>query len=218
MILLAVGMTASFAACDTILGLFNQGDGEESSTETSQTSEVKEVGQKLTETEFQAAVQELYSQTNLVVTYTDGEYDMNGKRTYTGSRSFADGKVYEETTTSDANGITTKEYFYYGEVDGVAYMWFSTDNQVWEHYQVEVADTAPRFFLEEVFMWCGFDYCTFNNKTEMMEFTGLGAPSISVKVVNGKIVAYRYEDIEGNWYSATITCGNAVIGELPALD
>ena len=216
MMLLAVGMTASFTACDGILGLFNQ--GEEGSSETSQTSEVEEVGQMLTQAEFEAAVQELYSQTNLVVTYTEGEYDMNGKRTYTGSRSFADGKVYEETITSDANGAITKEYFYYGEVDGVAYMWVSNDNQVWEYYEMEDADTAPIVFLENVFTWCGFDYCTFNNKTEMMEFTGLGAPSVSVKVVDGKIVAYRYEDIDGNWYSATITCGNAVIGELPALD
>ena len=214
MMLLAVGMTASFTACDGILGLFNQ--GEESSSGTSQTSEVKEVGQMLTEAEFEAAVQALYSQTNLVLAIEGGED--GGKKTYTGSRSFADGKIYDETITSDENGVITKSYFYCGEVDGVAYMWLSVDNQVWEYYEMEDADTAPMVFLENVFKWCSFDYCTFNNKTEMMEFTGLGAPSVSVKVVNGKIVSYRYEDIDGNWYSATITCGNAVIGELPALD
>ena len=56
MMLLAIGMMASVVACG------GAGEGAESSTETSQTSEVKEVGQNLTETEFQAAVQELYAQ------------------------------------------------------------------------------------------------------------------------------------------------------------
>ena len=213
MMLLAVGMTASFTACDGILGLFNQ--GEEGSSETSQTSEVEEVGQMLTQAEFEAAVQALYSQTNLVVAM-EGEED-GGKITYTKTYAYADGKAYaEETYLKD--GATMKGYAYIGAVDGVYYAWESTDKIVWDYSTAEAEDATPHALLEDVFTWCGFDYCTFNNKTEMMEFTGLGAPSVSVKVVNGKIVAYRYEDIDGNWYSATITCGNAVIGELPALD
>ena len=213
MMLLAVGMTASFAACDTILGLFNQGG--ESSSETSQTSEVKEVGEMLTETEFEAAVQALYSQTNLVLTL-DWEEE-GGKVAVSGAYAFADGKAYTELTYVK-NGATSKLYGYTGEVEGTYYEWESTDKIAWDYVEAEAEDATPRFLFEYVFTWCGFDYCTFNNKTEMMEFTGLDAPSVSVKVVNGKIVAFRYEDTDGSWMFATITYGGAVVGELPSLD
>lgn len=210
MMLLAIGMMASVVACG------GAGEGEESSTETSQTSEVKEVGQNLTETEFQAAVQELYAQKNLVLTVT-GEEKSDGKMTYSGTMSFADGKTYQEMV-SVADGVTSTEYLYMGAVDGTTYVWMSSDKTVWDCLPADDVPVSPRSYLEEVFMWCGFDYCKFNNKTEMMEFTGLGAPSVNVKVVDNKIVEFRYEDIDGNWYAATITYGGAVIGELPALD
>lgn len=209
MMLLAVGMVASVAACGSTEG------GGENSTETSQTSEVKEVGQMLTETEFEAAVQTLYSQTNLVINMEWEEE--GGKVAVSGFYAFADGKAYTELTYVE-NGATTKWYGYAGAVEGKYYEWESTDKNVWEYVEAEAEDATPNILLEYVFSWCGFDYCTFNNKTEMMEFTGLNAPSVGVKVVNGKIVAFRYEDIDGNWLSATITYGGAVVGELPALD
>ena len=217
MMLLAIGMTASFAACDTILGMLNLGGESESTSETSQTSEVEETGEMLSETEFATALQTLYSQTNLLVTITDGEQNVAGKKTLTGVVSFADNKVYSELAYS-ADGNVSKEYTYVGVVDGVCYEWTSTNSVVWEYKEVDMANTTAGAFLEEVFIWCGFEYCEFNNKTSMMEFTGMGSPSVGVKVVDGKIVGFHFEDIAGNWYAATITYGGAVIGELPSLD
>lgn len=216
MILLALGMTVSFAACD-LLG----GKNEESTSETSQTSEVVEKkGEELSEAEFNAAVQALYNQTNVEVTITDGASDPNGTtQSITGKVCLADEKMYMEMSyTSD--GVTTTSKSYVGEVDGKCYQWTLKNNTFWDYFEMPNETAASNFkgFLTYVFKWCNFTYYSFNAKDGVMEFPNFGEATVNVKVVDGEIVGFRFEDKDGSWYMATITCGNAVVGELPSFE
>lgn len=223
MIILALGMTASFAACDMISGFLGGNSESVVDSENSQTSEVEtETAKAFTEEEFNTALQLLYSQTNLAVVITDGQQTEDGvAMSMSGKFSYADDKLYSEVTLSDASGFSESEYTYIGEVDGTYYQWESSNKNYWDYDELEAGYTTAacvRALLEEIFVWCNFDYDQFNNKTGMMEFTGLNSPTVGVKIVDGKITEFRFEEIDGDWYLVTVSYGNATVGQLPSLD
>ena len=40
----------------------------------------------------------------------------------------------------------------------------------------------------------------------------------NVQIVDGKITEFRFEEIDGDWYLATVSYGTATVGALPSLD
>lgn len=196
--MLALGMTVGFTAC-------GGGSDDEDESQTSQETEVK--GEELTEAEFKAAVEAFYNAPNMkiVAETKDGEMEMH----------FADGKMY--VVSVDAYET---QYVYVGEVDSIYYQWASEDNEYWESIPLDGADgnaVLAELFLDYLFAHCNFTYYEFNNKNGTMDFFDLNAPSVSVKVVDGVIVEYTYEDTKGYREEGVITYGDAVVGELPPL-
>jgi hypothetical protein len=222
MLVLAIGMTASLAACDMLTGFLGGNSESEVSSDNNQTSEVESTGKAFTEEEFNTALQLLYSQTNLAVVITDGQQTVdNVTAAMSGKFSYADGKFYSETTLTENSGFSESAYTYVGEVDGEYYQWTSDNKSFWDYDEMDAGESTATYvkeLLDEIFVWCNFDYDQFNEKTGMMEFTGLNSPTVGVKIVDGKIVEFRFEEVNGDWYLATVGYGNATVGQLPALD
>lgn len=223
MLVLAIGMTASFAACDMLNGLLGKDNSESAgNSETSQTSEVESTGKAFTEEEFNTALQLLYSQTNLAIVITDGQETEDGvAMSRSGKLSYADGKFYSEITLTEDSGFSETVYTYVGETDGKYYQWTSENKSFWDYDEMDAGATTATYvkaIFDEVFVWCNFDYDQFNDKTGMMEFTGLNSPTVGVKIVDGKIVEVHFEEVDGDWYLATVSYGNATVGQLPSLD
>lgn len=216
MILLTLGTTASFAACDMLNGLLGKDNSDTAgASDNTQTSEVEtNQGEELTETELNAAIQVIYNATNLKVVGEASYFD----QTSTFTMMFADGKMYHESKEADSN---LGEYSYIGKVDGKYYQWSSMDNTVWDRIEYPASSAvnpvSPKTYLENVFTWCSFTYYEFDNKDGMMTFLNFGEPTVKVKVVGGKIVEYHVEEVNGDWKRATITYGNAIIGEFPSI-
>ncbi|MBE5747610.1 MAG: hypothetical protein E7352_05520 [Clostridiales bacterium] len=129
----------------------------------------------------------------------------------------ADGKVY-----SVAQGANSISYCYMGEVDDVYYMWTSDYGDYWDYSELEwAAECHPasgESALSDILRWCEFSYAVYHEDIGMYQFANLGAPTVYAKVENGKIVKCRMETSQTEWVEMEITYGNATVGELPPLE
>ena len=206
-ILLALGLTAGFAACGG--GSDNGGnEGGDHYGSSSSVNVAPGVGEEVTEAEFQQAVAASYAAKNLtlVVTHADGVTTTN----------IADGKVHNVTVVS---GMTVESYV--GAVGGVYYQWISEYGD-WYYEKLEGdAEYDPatgEAALSDILRWCEFSYVDFNETTGIYTFTNLGAPTVYAMVANGKIVKCGVESVGDDWVKMEITYGNASVGELPPLE
>ena len=216
-IVLALGLTAGFAACggdnnDNSSSQNAGGTSSESSSQQTGGSGGEVVGGpsgEVTEEEFIAAIEASYAAMNFTLVRTDPYGTTTSKS--------ADGKVY-----SVAQGPTSTSYCYMGEVDGVFYMWTSEYQDYWDYeewnWTEEYHPASGESALNSILRWCEFSYAQFDADTGMYQFTNLGAPTVYAKVTNGKISQCRLETAETEWIQMDITYGDATVGELPPLD
>lgn len=214
-LVLALGLTAGFAAC----GGDNSNNGSSSSSET-----VSGTPEQLDEFAMNALIGELDTITNftMVGTRVQEENDEIVHASYTAS--FADGKAYQVTTVTGSveDAIT---YGYIGQEDGTYYSWYSTDNQNWFKTafpaEVTITSVSAEYALATLTPWLNYTYFEYNATTGMHVFSNWGINETQVKVVDGKIVEYKiYDASTGSsgelLESAVITYGNATVGELPS--
>jgi hypothetical protein len=216
-LVLALGMMSCFAACETGNGGTNSDNGG-SESNGGQTN--VNVGEDVTEKQFNDAIEALYSAKNFSATMKMVESVENRETTYT--VKCADDKMYMVADVV-TNGVPSKQYAYIGKVDNVCYIWRSMDNQEWERHAFSVKEgvdpTSGEQLFSEVFDWCNnFQYHEYNKATGMHEFNPFGGPTIYAMVSNGKIIKYRSEDSENDWSEATITYGGATVGALPVTE
>lgn len=221
-LVLALGLTAGFAACGG-----NDGDSS-SSSGSAPAGEPERIVLSAGKT-YQDALMEyfnkLYAETNVTIVYTKvqtveeaGAIDVVS---VDGTAQFQDGKWYMEQTYTRDNQ-TGEVKLYYGEVGGVDYAWSLTnDGETWESI-VSPVDVSTVEFMFSNFEDSGYlkadGDISFNSNTGMNEVTNWGKPTLEVKIIGGKIVEYKVtDDTNAVLESGTITYGTATVGELPAL-
>ena len=223
-LVLALGLTAGFAACGDDKGngvVNNSGSsvgGSVSDTVSDESSDVvggdssdvggdvgEIVGEEVTQEEFLAARAASYAADNFTVVRT----------TQDGSETIyaADGKVHivgEETEG------------YKGAVDGVYYEWtFEDDYWLYEEmeWEKECAFASGEDLLDEVLYYCQvLTYWDFDAETGMYKIENFQSYTAYAMVSNGKIVKCRLEISATEWVEMEITYGNATVGELPPLE
>lgn len=219
-LVMALGMTFAFAACDggetSESGASNGGSNAESSVATGEPEE-------LSKEALNALIQELYTVDNLTITVTGEDVDEDGAAyTSAGTISYADGKCYQEITKNYASGAKVTVRSYTGKVDGTYYLWTSENGSEWECTAFEGLEagenpTSNKYYLEEFLQWSTDPYFEYDKATGMHVFTPWDQPILQVKVVGGKIVEYGIEASESVWEKGELSYGNASVGELPSV-
>jgi hypothetical protein len=123
----------------------------------------------------------------------------------------ADGKIYSVEQVGDEY-----DYSYRSEIDGVYYVWRSTDNETWECYQVDSSPINGTYvfgMLDSLDFECAISDAEKGVIIFDQEMNG-NALYAQVEIRDGRIVSYTLE-MAGYSIVANITYGNASIGELP---
>lgn len=216
-LIMALGMTFAFAACDN-------GNTDSSPAESAgESSSTQATPEELSQANLIALVQSLYSESNLKISIKGSYADEDGNvYSGVGSISYADGKCYKTMKKTYESGASVTEENYESKDNGVYYHYLKVDG-VWEAQPYEDLaagedPTSCKYYLEEIMQWCEDPYFRYDDKLGMHVFTPWEKPELQVMVVGGKIVKYRIEASPEEWEEGELSYGNASVGALPAVN